>query len=280
MGERRHFGTDGIRGRVGEGAISADFVLKLGWAAGRALSRDGRRPVVVIGKDTRISGYMFESALQAGQWRPAPTCGCSGRCRRRRGLPHPLAARRRRHRHQRLAQPAPRQRDQVLFRARREARRRHRACDRGGAGRRFPPCPPKPSARRCISDAATRYHAEFCKIHGAAGFHHGRLASGAGLRARGQLRVGPRVFTELGARVDAIGIAPDGLNINRGVGSTHPGPRRAVRERCHARYRVRWRRRPGDLHRQRRARGGRRRADPRPRPAARPAAGAGRWPAR
>ncbi|MEO8994692.1 MAG: phosphoglucosamine mutase, partial [Rhodanobacter sp.] len=64
--ERRHFGTDGIRGRVGEGVISADFVLKLGWAVGRALIGSGHRPVVVIGKDTRISGYMFESALEAG----------------------------------------------------------------------------------------------------------------------------------------------------------------------------------------------------------------------
>ena len=62
---RRYFGTDGIRGHVGEGAISADFVLKLGNAAGRALARSGHA-TVVIGKDTRISGYMFEAALEAG----------------------------------------------------------------------------------------------------------------------------------------------------------------------------------------------------------------------
>src|SRR5688500_15951249 len=65
MGTRKYFGTDGIRGRVGEGPISADFVLKLGWAAGRALPREGHA-TVVIGKDTRISGYMFEAALEAG----------------------------------------------------------------------------------------------------------------------------------------------------------------------------------------------------------------------
>ena len=64
MAQRRYFGTDGIRGRVGEGPISADFVLKLGWAAGRA-GAEGHA-TVVIGKDTRISGYMFESALEAG----------------------------------------------------------------------------------------------------------------------------------------------------------------------------------------------------------------------
>ena len=65
MSGKRWFGTDGIRGRVGEGPISADFVLKLGWAAGRVLAREGHASVV-IGKDTRISGYMFESALEAG----------------------------------------------------------------------------------------------------------------------------------------------------------------------------------------------------------------------
>ena len=65
MSEKRWFGTDGIRGRVGSGPISADFVLKLGWAVGRVLGRDDAA-TVVIGKDTRISGYMFESALEAG----------------------------------------------------------------------------------------------------------------------------------------------------------------------------------------------------------------------
>jgi phosphoglucosamine mutase len=62
---RRYFGTDGIRGRVGDGAINPDFVLKLGWAVGRVFAREGHSKVL-IGKDTRISGYMFESALQAG----------------------------------------------------------------------------------------------------------------------------------------------------------------------------------------------------------------------
>lgn len=70
MGGRKYFGTDGIRGRVGQGVISADFVLRLGNALGRVLvaqrGQDGRRPIVVIGKDTRISGYMFEAALEAG----------------------------------------------------------------------------------------------------------------------------------------------------------------------------------------------------------------------
>ena len=62
---RKYFGTDGIRGKVGEGMMTADQVLKLGWAAGRVFASQGRK-LVVIGKDTRISGYMLESALEAG----------------------------------------------------------------------------------------------------------------------------------------------------------------------------------------------------------------------
>ena len=63
--EKRYFGTDGIRGKVGEYPITAEFMLKLGWAAGRALASPSCNKVL-IGKDTRISGYMFESALEAG----------------------------------------------------------------------------------------------------------------------------------------------------------------------------------------------------------------------
>ena len=66
MSGRKYFGTDGIRGKVGEGAITPEFVLKLGWAVGHAFKEQGQRGKVLIGKDTRISGYMFESALEAG----------------------------------------------------------------------------------------------------------------------------------------------------------------------------------------------------------------------
>lgn len=67
MSSRKYFGTDGIRGRVGQGVISADFVLRLGNALGRVLTQGrSKRPLVLIGKDTRISGYMFEAALEAG----------------------------------------------------------------------------------------------------------------------------------------------------------------------------------------------------------------------
>src|SRR5919106_5821528 len=65
-GERKYFGTDGIRGKVGTSPITPDFVMKLGWAVGRVLAKSGGGSRVLIGKDTRISGYMFESALEAG----------------------------------------------------------------------------------------------------------------------------------------------------------------------------------------------------------------------
>ncbi|MDE2004066.1 MAG: phosphoglucosamine mutase, partial [Betaproteobacteria bacterium] len=68
--QRRHFGTDGVRGHVGEAPITPELVLKLGWAAGRTLASGnaarGERPAVLIGKDTRISGYLLEAALEAG----------------------------------------------------------------------------------------------------------------------------------------------------------------------------------------------------------------------
>ena len=64
---RKYFGTDGIRGRVGAAPITADFVLRLGWAAGKVFGqRAVGRKLLLVGKDTRVSGYMFESALQAG----------------------------------------------------------------------------------------------------------------------------------------------------------------------------------------------------------------------
>ena len=65
MGQRKYFGTDGIRGKVGESNINPEFVIKLGWAAGKVLAGRGTNKVL-IGKDTRISGYMLESSLEAG----------------------------------------------------------------------------------------------------------------------------------------------------------------------------------------------------------------------
>ena len=98
---RRYFGTDGIRGRVGEDPMTVDFALRLASAAARVLAPQGG--TVLIGKDTRVSGYMFESALEAGFVAPASTCGSRGRCLRPDRLPHAQVRRRLRHRDQRVA---------------------------------------------------------------------------------------------------------------------------------------------------------------------------------
>jgi phosphoglucosamine mutase len=79
---RKYFGTDGIRGTVGQAPITPDFVMRLAHAVGRVLKRTETRPTVLIGKDTRISGYMLESALESGFTRPVWMLSCWGHCRR------------------------------------------------------------------------------------------------------------------------------------------------------------------------------------------------------
>ena len=79
---RKYFGTDGIRGKVGEYPITPDFVMKLGWAVGKVLAKE-QHSKVVIGKDTRVSGYMFESALEAGLSAAGVDINCLVLCRRR-----------------------------------------------------------------------------------------------------------------------------------------------------------------------------------------------------
>ena len=101
MSERKYFGTDGIRGKVGDSPITPDFVLKLGWAAGKVLARHGSRKII-IGKDTRISGYMLESALEAGRPQDCPPPS-PGRCPPGGGLSDAHLPRRSRHRHLRVA---------------------------------------------------------------------------------------------------------------------------------------------------------------------------------
>ena len=84
MGDRRYFGTDGIRGRANSHPMTPEVALRVGLAAGRLfMSSDDRRHLVVIGKDTRLSGYMIEPALVGASPRPAWTCACSAPCRRR-----------------------------------------------------------------------------------------------------------------------------------------------------------------------------------------------------
>ena len=221
--ERRHFGTDGIRGRVGEGTISADFVLKLGWAVGRALSDDAHRPVVVIGKDTRISGYMFESALEAGLLAagvdvrllgPMPTPGVAYLTRSLRADAGIVIS----------ASHNPHQDNGIKFFSG-KGEKLDDAMELSIEAWLEEPFSTVASeslgkALR-IDDADVRY-AEFCKTTVAPDFSLAGRHLALDCAHGANYLIAPRVFRELGATLSTIGTAPDGLNINRGVGTTHP----------------------------------------------------------
>lgn len=225
---RRYFGTDGIRGTVGEFPITPDFMLKLGWAAGRVFARHGRGKVL-IGKDTRISGYMFESALESGLSAagvdvsllgPMPTPGIAYLTRTFRadagivisashnaypdnGIKFFSAAGTKLDDALEAEIEAELDRDIVIV-----------GPDSLGKASR-------------IQDAAGRY-IEFCKstLPGRLGLHGMKVVLDCAHGAT--YHIAPNVFRELGAKVSVIGGEPDGLNINQGVGSTHPQALRAA----------------------------------------------------
>ncbi|MGB0958037.1 MAG: phosphoglucosamine mutase, partial [Litorivicinus sp.] len=224
----KYFGTDGIRGTVGKAPITPDFMLKLGWAAGKALG-DQAGSKVLIGKDTRISGYMFESALEAGfsaagvdtlLLGPLPTPAVSYLTRTfsaRAGVVISAS-------HNPFADngvkffgaDGRKLSDDVEAEIERLIDVPLECVHPAGLGR----------ATR-INDAAGRY-IEFCKST------FGSEANLNGLRivvdcAHGAAyKVGPAVFRELGAEVIPIGDQPDGLNINKEVGSTYPAALQAA----------------------------------------------------
>ncbi len=227
--QRKYFGTDGIRGRLGEPPITPELVLKLGWALGRTLAgakeaAHGERPTVLIGKDTRISGYLLEAALEAGLSAAGVDVNLCG------PLPTPGIA---------YLTRALRLTAGIVISA------SHNPFDDNGikffsgAGTKLAddvesaieremavPLSCVASAdlgkARRIDDAEGRY-IEFCK---------GTFPSELDLRglrivvdcAHGAgYHVAPPVFHELGAEVIAVGAEPNGTNINAGVGATHPG---------------------------------------------------------
>jgi len=230
---RRYFGTDGIRGTVGRPPITPDFMLRLGHAVGRVLRRQSARPTVVIGKDTRISGYMIESALEAGFASAGVDVLLSG------PLPTPAVAYLTRALRLDLgvvisASHNPFNDNGVKFFSARGEKlddawelaveaaldEAPQWVDSTGLGK----------ARR-IEDARGRY-IEFCKST------FGSELSLKGLKivvdaAHGAAyHVAPDVFHELGAEVSAIGCTPNGTNINDGVGATAPAALvKAVQER-------------------------------------------------
>ncbi|GGA77246.1 phosphoglucosamine mutase [Arenimonas soli] len=224
MGDRKYFGTDGIRGRVGEFPISADFMLRLGAAAGRVLAGEGREhAVVVIGKDTRISGYMFESALEAGlvaagadvrMLGPMPTPAVAYLTRSLRADAGIVISASHNPHHDNgikfFSAQGEKLPDAVEAAIEAEIDKPFRTVSSERLGK----------AQR-VDDALARY-AEFCKTTVPEDFSLAGMRLVVDCAHGATYQVAPRVFEELGAVVDTLGVEPDGLNINNGVGSTHP----------------------------------------------------------
>ena len=224
---RKYFGTDGIRGRVGESPISADFVLRLGNAYGHALwkGREGtRKPLVVIGKDTRISNYMFEAALEAGLVAAGVNVQLMG------PMPTPAVA----HLTRSLradggivisASHNPHHDNGIKFFSH-EGEKLDDATELAIEAALDQPFSTVESERLGKTvrtrDAVGRY-LEACKNSLPRGFDLNGMHVAMDCANGATYKVGPLVLRELGARVNAIGADPDGLNINEGVGSTHPG---------------------------------------------------------
>ena len=220
---RQYFGTDGIRGTVGKPPITLDFVLRLAHAVGRVLKRTEARPTVLIGKDTRISGYMLESALESGfnsagvdvvLLGPLPTPGVAYLTRAQRAsLGVVISA-------SHNAFPD----NGIKFFSAQGAKLDDAWELAVEAALEEPPVWAESAAlgkTRRLDDAAGRY-IEFCKST----FAHDLTLKGLRIVVDGAhgaaYHIAPKVFHELGAEVVAIGCAPDGMNINDGVGATHP----------------------------------------------------------
>jgi len=220
---RQYFGTDGIRGTVGQPPITPDFVLRLAHAVGRVLRRTEKRPTVLIGKDTRISGYMLESALESGfnsagvdvvLLGPLPTPGVAYLTRAQRASLGVVIS---------ASHNAFPDNGIKFFSA--QGTKLDDAWEEAveAALKEAPVWADSAQlgkARR-LNDAAGRY-TEFCKST----FSHALSLRGVRLVIDGAhgaaYQVAPQVFHELGADVSSIGCAPDGLNINKDVGATHP----------------------------------------------------------
>ncbi|WP_343554159.1 phosphoglucosamine mutase [Pantoea sp.] len=220
MSNRKYFGTDGIRGKVGEAPITPDFVLKLGFAAGKVLARSGSRKVL-IGKDTRISGYMLESALEAGLAAAGLSAAFTG------PMPTPAIAY--------LTRTFRAEAGIVISAS-------HNPFDDNGIkffsaeGTKLPDeveeaielelekpltCVESAELGRAsrIVDAAGRY-IEFCKGTFPSELSLNGLKIVVDCANGATYHIAPNVLRELGAKVIAIGVQPDGMNINKECGAT------------------------------------------------------------
>ena len=223
---RRFFGTDGIRGSVGEAPITPDFMLKLGWACGRVFARRDQgagRGTVIIGKDTRVSGYMFESALEAGLVAAGVNVKLLG------PMPTPAVA---------LMTRTQAASAGIVISASHNPFYDNGIKFFGPDGAKLPDeleleieaeleLPLTTVQSRDIgkvtrvSDAAGRY-VEFCKSTVPEGFNLRGLRIAVDCAHGATYHIAPSVLGELGAEVISLGVTPDGFNINEGVGSTAP----------------------------------------------------------
>ncbi len=218
---KKYFGTDGIRGKVGQHPISADFILKLGWAAGRVLSRKGGKKVI-IGKDTRISGYMFESALEAGLVAagldvillgPMPTPAIAYLTKTQRACAGiVISASHNPHYDNGIkffSAEGTKLSDSIELAIEAELEKDIETVDSENLG------------KVTKIDAEGRY-IEYCKhsVEAPLNLHGMKLVVDCANGATYQ--VAPSVFREMGAKVVPIGVEPDGLNINVDCGSTKP----------------------------------------------------------
>lgn len=221
---RKYFGTDGIRGRVGDTPVTPDFMLKLGWATGKVFARaDGTKPTVLIGKDTRVSGYMLESALQAGLVAAGANVKLLG------PLPTPGIA---------LLTRSQKAEAGVVISASHNPYYDNGIKFFNGQGSKLSDelelqieamidAPMKTvdseqlgKASR-IADAAGRY-IEYCKSTFPDELSLKGLKIAIDCAHGATYHIAPGVFEELGADVVLMGASPDGYNINDGVGSTEP----------------------------------------------------------
>ncbi len=220
MSERRYFGTDGIRGLVGQYPITAEFVMKLGYAAGRVLAAQGTKKVL-IGKDTRISGYMLESALEAGfsaagidigLLGPMPTPGIAYLTKTFRAEAGIVISASHNPFYDNgikfFSQNGEKLPDDVELAIEAELDNQMGCVESASLGK----------ATR-IEDAAGRY-IEFCKSNFPSQFSLNNFKIVVDCAHGATYHIAPNVFRELGAEVIEIGTAPNGTNINDGCGAT------------------------------------------------------------
>ena len=230
MSARRWFGTDGIRGRVGTSPISADFVLRLGNAYGHALTaaarqrdREWRKPMVLIGKDTRISNYMFEAALEAGLVAAGVDVQLMG------PMPTPAVA----HLTHSMradggivisASHNPHHDNGIKFFSA-QGEKLDDATElaiEAALDEPFRTVPSELLGKAVRTRDTIGRYVEACKNSVPKGFNLDGMRIAVDCANGATYLLGPLVLRELGARVDAIGVEPNGFNINDGVGSTHP----------------------------------------------------------